>query len=103
LGSYSVDEIDGTQHIEVTRNETGQFKVYINGTLRIEAVNNRWTTSQSFYLTSEEGASFDNVVVSEDTVEPTGDALLVPMIAVGGAGAVIIVAALVIWKRRQPD
>ncbi len=103
LGSYSVDEIDGTQHIEVTRNETGQFKEYINGTLRIEAVNNRWTTSQSFYLTSEAGASFDNIVVSGDPVEPTevGDALLVPMIAVGGAGAVIIVAALVIWKRRQ--
>ncbi len=103
LGSYSVDEIDGTQHIEVTRNETGQFKVYINGTLRIEAVNNRWTTAQSFYLTSESGTSFDNIVVSGDPVEPTevGDALLVPMIAVG-VGAVIIVAALVIWKRRQP-
>ena len=71
---------------------------------RIEVVDERNITPRSFYLTSEAGISYDNIVVRGDPVETTeeGDALLGPMIAVGGAGAVIIVAALVIWKRRQP-
>ncbi|MCK5151044.1 MAG: hypothetical protein KAQ65_04360 [Candidatus Thorarchaeota archaeon] len=70
MGSYTVDEINGTYHIKVTRDETGRFKVYINDTLRIEAVDNRWTTSQSFYLTSESGIGYDNIVVSDDVIPP---------------------------------
>ena len=114
LGTYSVDEINGSYHFDVTRDETGRFKVYINGTLRIEAVDNTYTTAQSFYLTSESGIGYDNIVVRDDVIipeEPTTtsetptptesgfDLVLLGGISVGAA--IVVVAAVFILKRRN--
>jgi hypothetical protein len=99
IGNYSVDEINGLYRFNVTREDTGRIRVYVNDTLRIDVVETRTFTPQSFYLTSEAGISYDNIVVSGRT--EGGDALVGPMIAVG-VGAVITIAALVILKKRQP-
>jgi hypothetical protein len=113
MGVYSVDEINGTYHIEITRDETGRFKVYINDTLRIEAVDNRWDTCQSFYVQSDGSISFDNVIVRDDVIPPdeptttgtpttpsdgTPGELLVILV---GAPVGIIVALVIIARRSQ--
>jgi len=109
LGSITVGEINGLQHIEITRDETGRFKVYINDTLRIEAVDNTWKTSQSFYLISESGIGFDNVIVRDDVIptnEPTtttpppgipGELLVILIVA----PVALVLALVIIAKRRK--
>ena len=113
LGSYSVDEINGTYHIEITRDETGRFKVYINGTLRIEAVNTLWRTSQSFHVNSESGIGYDNVIVRDDVIPTdetttTSDPSTTPPGEIPGELLVILIVApvaivivLVVFAKRR--
>jgi len=69
LGRYAVPgRITGWQHIDITRDKSGQFYVYVNGTLRIKAIDIQHTTSKYFMFGSEVGPALDNVVVS-DTVD----------------------------------
>jgi len=69
LGRYAVPGgIAGWQHIDITRDTSGQFYVYVNGTLRIKAIDIQHTTSRHFMFGSEVGPALDNVVVS-DTVD----------------------------------
>lgn len=71
LGYWATDNIDGWNHIDVTRDTDGNFTVYINGTLRIEAKNTYYTESNSFWYTGEIGSysALDNIVVSETVSE----------------------------------
>ena len=101
-------EIDGTYHIEITRDETGRFKVYINGTLRIEAVDNTWKTSQSYHVNSERGIGFDNVIVRDDVIptnEPTTTTpppgIPVELLVILIVAPVSIVFVLVIIAKRR--
>ncbi|WP_455284974.1 hypothetical protein [[Eubacterium] cellulosolvens] len=69
LGRYAVSGgIAGWQHIDITRDTSGQFCVYVNGTLRIKAIDIQHTTSKYFMFGTEVGPALDNVVVS-DTVD----------------------------------
>ncbi|WP_455363435.1 hypothetical protein [[Eubacterium] cellulosolvens] len=69
LGRYAVPGgMAGWQHIDITRDKSGQFCVYINGTLRIKAMDIQHTTSKYFMFESQIGPALDNVLVS-DTVD----------------------------------
>ncbi len=69
LGSYSLyEELSGVYHVDVTRDHMGNFKVYIDGDLVIEATDNEHKTSTWFRFTGEPGPAIDNVVV-KDTID----------------------------------
>jgi hypothetical protein len=119
IGSYSGPDISGLQEIDVTRSDSGQFTVYINGTPQIEVEDSTYTTSGDFCFGSESGQAIDNVVVRDDVVPPTTTTTLpttttttttsetdstgVPIellvIGVGGV-AVVVIAVVVILRRR---
>ena len=64
----------GWQHIDITRDDTGLIRVYINDSLRIETVDNRIPSSSYFYLLTNQGEGIDNIVVSDsvDITPPPG-------------------------------
>ncbi|MCE7737045.1 MAG: hypothetical protein GPJ54_19320 [Candidatus Heimdallarchaeota archaeon] len=68
LGYWNTSTIDGWSHFDITRDEAGLFKVYINNTLRIEAQDNTYATSNSLWMNTETGTNigFDNFVVKDD-------------------------------------
>ena len=68
------DPINGWQQLDVTRNGSGQFYVFINGTQWLEGTGTSHDTATYFVLYCTNTAAFDNIVVS-DTVDviPTMD------------------------------
>jgi hypothetical protein len=103
----------GWQHIDITRDETGLIRVYINSTLRIETVDNRIPSSNYFHLLSNPGEGLDNIVVSDSVdITPTSATnpgglfeLLEPYLPLIGLGlALIIVLSLgFLLRRRSPQ
>jgi len=67
---YPSSHIDGQQQVDITREETGLIRVFINGTLRIEAVDNTLTISNFFHFFCGPDEALDNIVVS-DTIDVT--------------------------------
>jgi len=66
LGSYSVyEDLSGVYQIDITRDYLGNFKVYIDGELGIEARDNEHKTSTWFRFTGEPGPAIDNIVVKD--------------------------------------
>ena len=65
-------DLEGSYHVKVTRNSEGEFEVYFNDTLVLEATDTAITTSQKFGVSSWLGASgIDNITVSDiDPVIP---------------------------------
>lgn len=61
---------EGWYEIDIIRNTRGEFDVFINGTLKMEATDTTFTTSEVFYIHAEAGIALD--VVSVDS-EPTID------------------------------
>ena len=74
------DPISGWQHLDVTRDGSGQFYVYLNGTQLLEGIDTTHDTALFFVLYCTNTAAFDNIVVS-DTVD------IVPTTGPGGTGA----------------
>ena len=71
IGSfYPPHHIVGHQHIEVTRDTTGLFRVYINNSLCIEAVDTTISTSNYFHFFCGPNEALDNISVS-DTIDVT--------------------------------
>ena len=104
LDRYQFDlaAFSGWQHIDVTRDTDGQFYVYINGTLRLEAVDTEITTSTNFRFGSETGPALDNVIVS-DTVDIT-PAPATPewlTISIGVPVVLVVIGAVWKWKHRR--
>jgi hypothetical protein len=101
-------------HVEVTHRENGTFNVYINGTLRIEWVDDSLPDSTHFELALEPGCRVDNIVVSrfvEDTTttttetDTTTDVTQPPdytflIIAVAGV-AVLVIVIMIFMKLRK--
>ncbi|MFX1261316.1 MAG: hypothetical protein ACFFAZ_04450 [Promethearchaeota archaeon] len=86
-------------HIDVTRDGSGLFTVYLNGSLVMQGIDTDIGTSEILWLWFKKGQMVDNVVVS-DTVDiaPPINWLTISVI---GAGAVVIIAVLVIILRRR--
>jgi hypothetical protein len=106
-GSYDrkIDEyypmtLTDWHHIEVTRNTTGFFSVYLNDTLIMEGGDTELDTSEVFAFSGDYGPMIDNIVVRDDipiTTPPPFDWLLV---GVGVSAVVVVVVLVVIIKRR---
>ncbi|UCE09288.1 MAG: hypothetical protein JSW61_09945 [Candidatus Thorarchaeota archaeon] len=114
IGSYEYPgDLSGLQEIDVTRNESGLFRVFINGTLRIEVEDSTYTTSEDFCFAAESGPAIDDVVLSDTVdIEPTtttttttgtdanGLPLELIVVVIGGA-AVVVILVVVLLRRRS--
>jgi len=74
-------ELNGWQHLDITRGSNGQMCVYLNGTLYINTLDNAITESTLFGFCGREGHGFDNVTVTNNII--TIDKA--PPIWIGGA------------------
>ena len=98
LKDYQFDEtITGSHHIDVTRDQEGEFKVFFDSVLLFNHTDKTTTTSESCIFGSWIGDStFDNIVVRDDVVEittPTSAPSPVPTI---GFEFVVILSPLVL-------
>ncbi|MGD2072629.1 MAG: hypothetical protein PVG65_03980 [Candidatus Thorarchaeota archaeon] len=64
LDDYDVDNIRGWKNIIVTREESGQFYVYLNGNLILDAVDTTHTTSERFTFFGMANPAIDNITIS---------------------------------------
>lgn len=63
--------IQGWWHLDITRDSTGHIYGYINDTLRLEAQDTHFDTSQYFYFECYDRHALDNVIVSNTIdIEP---------------------------------
>jgi hypothetical protein len=65
---YEVDDLLGWWNIIITREDDGQFYVYLNETLVLNFKDSRHTTCEEFMFITEPGPAMDNILVS-DTVD----------------------------------
>jgi hypothetical protein len=73
LGTYNfTSKIDGNYHFKITRDLTGEFKIFFDSELVIQATNNDTTSSEKFVFHSFVGDSgIDNIKVSEEITTET--------------------------------
>lgn len=109
IGRYSVSDLSGWYHIDVTRDPAGYFQVSINGTPRIGGTDNQLDSSLYFAFGGGSGPAIDNIVVTDGiesstttTSEPTTPPDFTGILLIGGAAAVvvIVVIAVVFLKRK---
>ncbi|MHA1960609.1 MAG: hypothetical protein ACW99U_10270 [Candidatus Thorarchaeota archaeon] len=101
--------VAGWHHIDVTRNTTGWFSVYHNGSLVLQGLDTELTTSELFVLSFEDWQIIDNIVVRDDipettTTTPPPPPADIPMefIALGIAVPVVIIVVVVGLRMRRP-
>ena len=97
------DSISGWHHIDVSRNSTGYFEVYFNGTFVDDFVGISVTSSTylEFLCNNATGAAIDNIVVSIP-LENGGDGVIDwPPIIIGVVVAVAVIALVVVFLRRR--
>ena len=98
--------VAGWHHIDVTRNTTGWFSVYHNGSLVMEGEGGTdIDTSELFWLQFEEWQMIDNIVVNDEVIPITPPTTTPPPfdwlpIGIGVSAVVIIVVLVIILKRR---
>jgi len=129
LGSIETEGLENTwTSIDVSRNSTGGFDVYVNATSfptdpDFSAVDTEYNYSERFILEARvpvEGAQFDNIVVDDEPIEraqindhttpttptgttPTGVGTPLDMTLLfvgGGVAGVVIIVAVVFMRRR---
>ncbi|MHA2081717.1 MAG: hypothetical protein ACW99H_11290 [Candidatus Thorarchaeota archaeon] len=100
-----LEHVVGWHHIDVTRNTTGWFSVYHNGSPIpiMEGQDTDITTSELFWLWFEDWQMIDNIVVDDEVLEigGTGDQIDWLLIGIIGASAVVIIVVLAIVLRRR--
>lgn len=103
LARYSPPEMIGWHHIDITRDASGLFNVYLNGTLCMSATSTLYTTTECFKIYSGVGPAIDNIVV-QDTIIPSTDPLpFDPVIiaVIGGVAVVVIVIVIIVVIKRR--
>jgi len=71
IDSYSIPGgPEGWWHIAVTRDSEGRIRAYLNGTLRLEAVDTLFNTSSYFCLNTFNTQAVDNIVVNTEVTPP---------------------------------
>ncbi|MHA1959702.1 MAG: hypothetical protein ACW99U_05700 [Candidatus Thorarchaeota archaeon] len=101
--------------ITITRDNSGHFEIYINGTLELEVDDAIHASSEVFGWSSMPGHAIDNLVIRDDpdynitrTTTPTatsptptdGGIDMTMILLVSGGVAAIIVIVLVVWEVR---
>jgi hypothetical protein len=121
LGVYETDSgVRGIHHIDITRDLSGEFNIYIDGCLRITTTDTTYTRSEYFRFHTPAGPSIDNITVY-DTVEdiesicpttttppittttPNGTpppSIPLEWIAIGGGAVVLVLVIVVVLKRK---
>jgi hypothetical protein len=64
LDYYYADDLVGWKNVIVTRELDGQFYVYLDGVLILDALNTYHTSSERLYFFSHGGPAIDNITVS---------------------------------------
>jgi len=107
IDTYQTPVVTGWHHFDVTRNTTGWFSVYLNGSLVLEGEDTNITTSELFWLWFEKGQMIDNIIVNDEvitttttTTTPPPDGTTILIIAGVGLAVVVIVLVVVFAKRR---
>ncbi|MHA1577904.1 MAG: hypothetical protein ACTSU3_11130 [Candidatus Thorarchaeota archaeon] len=67
IDTYSFNRTSGWIHIDITRQPDNYLYVYLNGTLRLQGMDTRWSTSDYFALETHTDSYFifDNITVSD--------------------------------------
>ena len=61
-------EINGWQHLDITRDNNGQICVYLNGTLYLNLIDNMITSSTFFCFNGRAGLGIDNISVTNNLI-----------------------------------
>ncbi len=110
MDGYTDGPYDGTYDVYITRNATGNIRVYIDNVLRMERQNTVHSTSTHFfYRVLDAGQWIDNIVVNDEPPsngENGNGGMLLPIpvevIAIaGGLVAVIVIVAVVVLVLRR--
>ncbi|MFW9921462.1 MAG: hypothetical protein ACFFED_17820 [Candidatus Thorarchaeota archaeon] len=72
LTERTIDNLQGWKHFVVTREQTGQFYVYMNGTLILDVIDTSYTTLEKFGFFAHGNPAIDNVVVVNNTITHDG-------------------------------
>jgi hypothetical protein len=98
-------------HIDVTRNSTGYFNVYLNGTRRISVQDTVFPISGYFAFEAQSGWAIDNVAILDYIVShpppettpppPPPPNLTTLMIAIGTIELIIIIVLAILYLRRR--
>ncbi|MFX0078145.1 MAG: hypothetical protein ACFE8O_02810 [Candidatus Hermodarchaeota archaeon] len=105
---YTIDEnvtgvpAAGWHHIDVTRNTTGSYLVYLNGSLHLQGEDQDINTSEMFFLWFSTWQMIDNIVLPDVPVQCPGfDPFILILIVAGVTVAVIVIVIVVILLRRR--
>ena len=90
--------LDGWNHIEITRNTTGCFELFINGSCWIEATDTTHETSTCFAWRPSLYQALDNVTVTAP--DPINNNIIYLLIGTGVA-VTIVVLVLTVWFVRR--
>jgi hypothetical protein len=72
IADWFTGTLSGWHSYEVTRDQTGQFRILVDGTLRITVTDNEITSSGAFRFGAQENSGIDNIVVDAPaTTTPT--------------------------------
>jgi hypothetical protein len=101
--NYTVLPVAGWHHIDVTRNTTGYFSLYHNGSLVMQGVDTELTTSKLFVVSLADWCMIDNVVIDNETHTTTGGDGVIdwPPIIIGVVVAVAVIAIVIVFLRRR--
>ncbi len=112
LAQYQTNQdVLGGYHIDITRDSSGQFNIWINGTHRMATQDQSITSSEYFRFSTPAGPAIDNIEVY-DSIEfdtsttaasttPTspGMDLTIPLIVVGIGVVVVVIIAVIYLKK----
>ena len=109
---------DSWTHFDITRNSTGRFDVYLNGTHVMSATHTAYTEGSYFRWTGQTGSAIDNVVILDYVVQPqpatttttttTTDTpvpvpdLTLPLVGASIVELGVIIVLVVLYVRRKP-
>lgn len=104
IADWFTGTLSGWHSYEVTRDQTGLFRISVDGTLRITVTNNEITTSGAFRFGAQENSGIDNIVVDAPaTTTPTPPPAIpgFPLLAILIAIPLSLGLAVIIRRRKM--
>ena len=71
LDRYQPPEMIGWHHLDIQRDSSGRFHVYLNGTFIMSAKNTEYSVNECFKIYSQGGPAIDNIVFRDDFIPDT--------------------------------
>ena len=106
IADWFTGSLSGWHSYNVTRDKTGVFNIYVDGTLRITVIDNEITTSIYFRFGAQDNSGIDNIVVGDLSTTTTTTTTTTPPIpgfpflAILLAVPLALTLALVIRRRK---